>query len=149
AHLIMHQPSHAGTKIIETQAHQFAAAFLMPESDIRAELPAKADWGRLLKLKAKWHVSIAALLKRANTLDVMSDRTYTQACKTMSTRGWRKYEPGDLGPPERPILFHRAIELTTESGTTLGDLIHQAGLPQQDINAILGDSDDNRPRVTL
>jgi Zn-dependent peptidase ImmA (M78 family)/DNA-binding XRE family transcriptional regulator len=149
AHLIMHQPNQAGSKTIETQAHQFAAAFLMPKADIVAELPAEADWGALLKLKAKWHVSIAALLRRANTLGIMNDRTYIQACKTMSTRGWRKFEPGDLGPPESPVLLRRAINLATESGTTLSDLARQAGLPQQDINVILGDGDDGRPRVKL
>lgn len=149
AHLLMHQPDHAGTKTIETQAHQFAAAFLMPETDIRAELPTEADWGTLLKLKAKWHVSIAALLKRANTLDVMSDRTYTQAWKILSTKGWRKSEPGDLGAPERPMLLRRAIDLATESKVTLDDLVHQAGLPQQDIKAILDDGDGDKPRVKL
>ena len=39
-HLVMHDPEHAGTKMIEAQAHRFAAAFLMPSGDIHAELPA-------------------------------------------------------------------------------------------------------------
>jgi Zn-dependent peptidase ImmA (M78 family)/transcriptional regulator with XRE-family HTH domain len=149
AHLIMHRPAQAGNKIVETQAHQFAAAFLMPEADILAELPPDADWATLLKLKARWHVSIAALIKRAKTLHVMDERTYIQACKTMSVRGWRKNEPGDLGPPERPVLLRRAIDLATESGTTLSDLVRHASLPENDIDAILGDTDDNRPRVKL
>ena len=38
-HLVMHDPESAGTKIIEDQAHRFAAAFLMPADDIRGELP--------------------------------------------------------------------------------------------------------------
>ena len=148
-HLVMHQPNQAGSKIIETQAHQFAAAFLMPETDIRNELPPTVDWVGLLRLKTKWHVSIAALLRRAYTLDVMSDRTYTQACKAMSVRGWRKHEPGDLGLPEKPVLLRRAVALATEKGMPLSELAHQAGLPQQDINVILGEGGDNRPRVRL
>ena len=148
-HLVMHCPDQAGSKIIEAQAHQFAAAFLMPAADIVAELPASADWATLLRLKAKWHVSIAALIRRARDLSVMDERTYVQACKTMSVRGWRKHEPGDLGSPEKPILLRRAIEVAAEIGTTLSDLVRRAGLPENDVRAILGNDEDRRPRVKL
>jgi Zn-dependent peptidase ImmA (M78 family)/DNA-binding XRE family transcriptional regulator len=147
AHLVMHREDQAGNKIIEMQAHQFAAAFLMPANDIKDELPSRIDWPTLLRLKARWHVSIAALLKRARTLDVMEDRTYTQAMKTMSTRGWRKQEPGDIGPPESPILLRRAVEIVGQAGVPLHDLARRAGLPEGDINSILGTTDDDRPRV--
>lgn len=148
-HLIMHRPDQVGSKVIETQAHQFAAAFLMPEADIRSELPSRADWPKLLKLKAKWQVSIAALLMRAKTLDVMDERTYTQAWKTLSARGWRKSEPGDLGPPERPTLLQRAVDVAEDAGMSFEALIKQAGLPESDIRALLGDAKDPRPRVQL
>jgi Zn-dependent peptidase ImmA (M78 family)/DNA-binding XRE family transcriptional regulator len=149
AHLIMHTSAQAGTKVIEAQAHQFAAAFLMPADDIRGELPAQADWPTLLKLKAKWHVSIAALLMRAKTLDVMNERTCTQAFKTMSARGWRKREPGDIGPPEAPMLLSRAVDVATQTGTTLKEIIRRTGLPEDDIHTIIDGSRDERPRVEL
>ena len=101
-HLVMHSPDDEGSKVAEQQAHRFAAAFLMPANDIRGELPAKADWPRLLDLKVKWQVSIAALLMRARTLGVMSPNAYTQGYKFMSMRGWRKVEPGRLGWPDTP-----------------------------------------------
>ena len=96
-HLVMHSPEDEGSKTAEKQAHRFAAAFLMPAEDIRHELPDKAQWPRLVELKAKWQVSIAALLTRARTLGVMAPNTYVQAYKFMSMRGWRKVEPGRLG----------------------------------------------------
>ena len=34
-HLVLHRPEHAGTREVETQAHRFAAAFLMPADAIR------------------------------------------------------------------------------------------------------------------
>jgi Zn-dependent peptidase ImmA (M78 family)/DNA-binding XRE family transcriptional regulator len=147
AHLIIHDPSQAGSKTAETQAHQFAASFLMPAEDIRGELPARADWPTLLKLKAKWHVSIAALLMRAKTLEVMDERTYTQAQKTMSAKGWRTREPGDIGPPEKPILLRRAVDVAAEVGVTLDYIIRMSGLPEIDVHTILGHDDDRRPRV--
>jgi len=147
-HLVMHHADQAGSKIIETQAQQFAAAFLMPEDEIRSQLPAHADWPQLLKLKATWHVSIAALLMRARTLGVIDERAYVQALKTMSMRGWRKQEPGELGPPENPVLLRRAVELAAKTGVKLSDLVRNAGLPEHDIRAILGNN-DARPRVEL
>ena len=53
---------------IETQAHQLAAAFLMPAEDIVMELPRRVDWPVLFELKRRWQVSLAALLMRAKTL---------------------------------------------------------------------------------
>jgi Zn-dependent peptidase ImmA (M78 family) len=148
-HLIMHQPDQVGSKIIEDEAQQFAAEFLMPGDDIRDELPNRIDWPALVRLKAKWHVSIASLIMRARALDVMDERTYTQAWKALSVRGWRKREPGDLGPPESPVLLQRALQVADETGVTLEALIEGAGLPEDDIRAILGEADDIRPRVEL
>jgi Zn-dependent peptidase ImmA (M78 family)/transcriptional regulator with XRE-family HTH domain len=148
-HLVMHSPDQIGSKAIESEADQFAAEFLMPEDDIRNELPSRADWPALIKLKAKWHVSIAALIVRARTLDVMDESAYGQAWKALSARGWRKREPGDLGPPENPILLQRALQVATETGVTLDALIQRAGLPEDDIRTILGPAYDPRPPVEL
>lgn len=103
-HLVLHGQSVWGVKEVETQAHRFAAEFLMPATDIRHELPARADWGKLFELKQRWHVSIAALLMRAKDLEVMSPSAYTTAMKGLSARGWRRLEPIPLGEPERPVI---------------------------------------------
>lgn len=148
-HLVMHSTGQIGSKVIESEADQFAAEFLMPEEDIKNELPARADWPALIKLKARWHVSIAALIVRAKTLEVMDERAYVQAWKALSARGWRKREPGDLGPPENPILLQRALQVATKTGVTLEALTRRAGLPEDDIRNILGHPNDSRPRVEL
>ena len=86
-HLVMHEPQSAGDRIIEDQANQFAAAFLMPADDIRSELPATAAWSEFLILKRRWGASIGALLMRARTLGRMPENTYVQAVRYMSMRG--------------------------------------------------------------
>lgn len=101
-HLVMHGEHVWGIKQVEDQAHMFAAAFLMPEQDIRDDLPARADWPTLFELKKRWQVSIAALLMRAKSLDRMSDSDYLTAIKAASARGWRRREPVPLGLPEQP-----------------------------------------------
>ena len=101
-HLVMHGDQVWGLKEIEDQAHAFAAAFLLPEADVRHELPERADWPTLFRLKLKWQVSLAALLYRAKTLGRMSPANYLSAVKASSARGWRRSEPVPLGAPEAP-----------------------------------------------
>ncbi len=149
AHIVLHGPEHAGTKEAEGQAHRFAAAFLMPADAIRDELPSRADWECLAQLKRKWEVSIAALLKRAQTLERMSPTAYTQAMKTMSARGWRKREPIDLGPAEKPVLLAKALEVAETHGVTLEELAGEHGLPLRDLRMVLQHAVDPRPRVEL
>lgn len=116
-HLVMHGDSVWGVKEVETQAHKFAAEFLMPAADIRAELPTRADWARLFALKQKWHVSIAALLMRAKDLGVMSASAYTTAMKGLSARGWRRSEPIPLGEPEGPTVTTELLKVARTDAT--------------------------------
>jgi Zn-dependent peptidase ImmA (M78 family)/transcriptional regulator with XRE-family HTH domain len=102
AHLVLHGEQIWGIKEVETQAHRFAAAFLMPADEIGDQLPTTVDWPRLFELKRYWQVSLAALLMRARTLHRMSESTYLTAIKAASARGWRRLEPVPLGSPERP-----------------------------------------------
>ncbi|OBY33201.1 hypothetical protein ACT18_02590 [Mycolicibacter kumamotonensis] len=112
AHLVMHGEIIWGIKEVEEQAHQFAAAFLMPAEEIYDELPATVDWQKLFALKQHWQVSLAALLMRAKRLGRMSDATYLTAVKAASARGWRRQEPVPLGPPEQPTLLLKFLEET-------------------------------------
>ncbi|WP_431874562.1 ImmA/IrrE family metallo-endopeptidase [Amycolatopsis sacchari] len=110
-HLVMHLDAEPGGRTVEDQAHRFAAEFLMPADEIAAELPRKADWRVLGQLKQRWNVSLQALLYRARSLKVMSDVTYRNAMTTVSTRGWRRREPGPMPMLEQPSLLPRAVEL--------------------------------------
>ncbi|WP_410648050.1 helix-turn-helix domain-containing protein [Amycolatopsis sp. cmx-4-54] len=110
-HLVMHVDAEPGGRIVEDQAHRFAAEFLTPADEIAEQLPSRADWRRLGQLKQHWNVSLQALLFRARTLGVMSDVTYRNAMVTVSSKGWRRREPGPMPLLERPSLLPRAIEL--------------------------------------
>jgi Zn-dependent peptidase ImmA (M78 family) len=101
-HLVVHGEQIWGVKEVETQAHRFAAEFLMPAAQIYDQLPTTVDWPTLFELKRHWQVSLAALLMRARTLKRMTEGTYLSAIKTASARGWRRVEPVPLGQPEQP-----------------------------------------------
>jgi Zn-dependent peptidase ImmA (M78 family) len=130
AHLVIHRDRVWGVPEVERQAHIFAAAFLMPADDIRDELPTRGDWESLFKLKAKWQVSLAALLMRARTLGRMSEGQYVTAVKATSARGWRRVEPVPLGRPEQPTRL--AALLATPEGIQVAE-----SLPPNVINALV------------
>lgn len=130
AHLVAHGDQVWGVKEVEQQAQYFAAAFLMPESDIVDELPARADWPKLFDLKRKWQVSLGALLMRARALGRMPESQYLTAVKAASARGWRRVEPVPLGEPEQPVLLRRLLTAGTCQQAT-------AVLPKDIIQALL------------
>jgi Zn-dependent peptidase ImmA (M78 family)/DNA-binding XRE family transcriptional regulator len=128
-HLVMHGEEIWGMPEVEQQAHQFAAAFLMPREDIEFLLPTYIDWLTLFDLKQRWQVSLAALVMRAKTLERMSPTTYLTAVKAMSARGWRRVEPVSLGAPEKP---RRLIELLSDD--SLDQLT--SVLPEDELRAV-------------
>lgn len=120
-HLVMHGEQFWGMPEVEKQAHNFAAAFLMPRKDIAGELPGRADWPRFFELKKKWRVSIAALMMRAKTLGKMTEANYLTAIKAASARGWRRTEPVPLGVPEQPTYL--AQLLASAGGREAGNVL--------------------------
>ena len=112
-HLVMHHEAEPGDADHERDAHAFAAEFLMPATAIAAELPARLSWPRYIELKARWGVSIAALLRRARDLEVITQYAYERAMVQISKKGWRTREPAAI-PVEDPTLLQRALALMAE-----------------------------------
>ncbi|MBQ1017968.1 ImmA/IrrE family metallo-endopeptidase [Micromonospora sp. D93] len=128
-HLVMHADSEPGSKLVEDQAHRFAAEFLMPAAGIIDELPAKIDWHRLFMLKERWGVSLQALLMRCRQLKVMSESTYQRAMVALSSHGWRRQEPGEGTAAELPSLLPKSVELLEAAGYPARTLAAQARVP--------------------
>ncbi|TCU86062.1 Zn-dependent peptidase ImmA (M78 family) [Curtobacterium sp. PhB191] len=106
-HLVMH---HAPADNQEEEANTFASEFLAPAEEIQPDLVglAAGDMGRLMQLKTKWGMSIAALIRRAYDLDQIDEARYRDFHIRLSRLGWRQMEPGNL-PPESPRLMHSVI----------------------------------------
>jgi Zn-dependent peptidase ImmA (M78 family) len=144
-HLILHHDVEPGSKIVENQAHTFAAEFLMPADEVADDLPRKVDWDQLHTAKRRWGTSLKALVYRAHTLKLMSDTAYRNANQQLST--WGNPEPGPLGPPEAPSLLGAAADLLGRHGTTVSDLAALSRLPESQIREIVAAATDPRPRV--
>lgn len=136
-HLVMHADAEPGEKIVEDQAHRFAAEFLMPEEAIAGELPGTADWERLAELKSTWGVSMAALLYRARTLGIMKEPAYRNAMSALSARGWRRQEPGPVTSLERPTMLTRALEVVGKAGTDRDRVAERARVTRADLDLLV------------
>lgn len=80
----------------ERDANDFAAAFLLPEDSFKRDASAGPQTIAYYKqLKKKWKVSIAAMIRRAENLGVMTMDEYQSLIRIMQRRGQRKEEPLD------------------------------------------------------
>jgi Zn-dependent peptidase ImmA (M78 family) len=142
-HLVLHREHpKPGDPKLERQAHRFANAFLLPGERLMEEWPeGRVDWRELMALKRRWQMSLAALLYRARQDRLVSETAYESATKYLSRAGWRKIEPGDLGPPERPRLLRRAVDALVDAGMSVTKLAEEARLPDALVRDYL------RPRV--
>ncbi len=140
-HLVIHDDVEPGDGIVERQAHQFAAAFLMPAEQVRQILPSRFDLTRLIDLKHQWGVSIAALLYRARELGVMTDAVYRRAVTFMSAQGYRVREPAPIGSPEHPVLLERCLDALREAGVGLDAIANAVRVPVDRVERLLAGGD--------
>jgi Zn-dependent peptidase ImmA (M78 family)/transcriptional regulator with XRE-family HTH domain len=136
-HIVLHQDALPGDSEIEQQAHRFAAEFLMPAASIVRELPERLNWRGYVDLKARWGVSIAALVRRSRDLDVISDAAYKRAMIEIGRRGWRTREPEPPMAVEEPELLMRALDIVESSRRVqLSDLAVELALPVSDLQLL-------------
>lgn len=113
-HIVMH--SDYASEDMEAQANTFAAELLMPAEIIKSDFRT-LNVGKLVDLKRKWGVSMAALVERAYQLEMMTKPSRTSFYRMMSARGWRLHEPGsDELAPEHPFLASQIGQQLTASG---------------------------------
>lgn len=80
----------------EKEANDFASAFLLPAEPFKRDALAGPQTIAYYKqLKKKWKVSIAAMIRRAEKLGVMTMDEYQTLIRIMQRRGQRKEEPLD------------------------------------------------------
>jgi len=147
-HLVMHGDAEPGGRVVEEQAHRFAAELLMPADEIRDLLPASMGgnvWTTLGRLKEQWGVSMQALLFRARRLGRLGEVSYRNAMTTISARGWRRDEPGLVRAIEQPSLLPRAVELLAQEGVARDVLVQQCRVPIELFRTVTSRTPDAAP----
>ena len=103
-------------KRMETQAHRFATAFLLPTDAFRRDVR-RATLDTLVAIKPKWRVSVGAMIMRCAQLGIVDSYETKRLQISLSERGWRKAEPLDKDiPVERPAALREAVQLSIENG---------------------------------
>lgn len=145
-HLVMHQTPHPEQ---ETEANQFAAAFLMPAKEIIYDF-FESSLQRFMDLKGYWGTSIQALVYRAWQLGKLTDRQYKYFVVELSKRGFRKTEP--LEPThlaEKPTTLRWVIEAhLNDLGYSPNELGEMFGLEERDLRRMYPIGPD-RPKLKL
>lgn len=133
-HLVMHTDPDPGSRIAEQQANRFASELLLPANEIRNLLPTTMGgdfWNTLASLKEQWGVSLQAILFRSRYLGQLGEVPYRNAMAKISSRGWRREEPGLMEILEQPSLLPRAIEMLTQAAIDKPTLISQCQVPMK------------------
>lgn len=148
-HLVMHHDVEPGSRLVEQQAHTFAAEFLAPADQLRDALPDRLDWTALQQLKRQWGVSLKSLVFRAHALGRITTHTYQRGMRQLAT--WGLPEPGPLGPPESPVLLPRAMELIGPHDNALQLISAAAGVPISRVELVWHAAGGNaaKPALTL
>lgn len=129
-HVLMHQ---SPTEDIEKEADRFASEFLMPEKQVRVDLRDGLSLPRLAALKPHWKVSMAALLKRAGDLALVTPSQRDRLWRQLSP--YRMDEPVPL-PPEDPKALADLMRLHRE------DL----GFTESELHSLLFLNENTDPR---
>lgn len=126
-------------KLIEKQAHRFAAAFLLPAADFGEELFA-ANLDALRSLKPRWRTSIGMMITRMGDLGFVNDDTKTKLWISYNRRRWRREEPyDDTMEVEKPRMLARALEILLDHGIqTPDDILTALALHAGDVEALTG-----------
>jgi Zn-dependent peptidase ImmA (M78 family)/transcriptional regulator with XRE-family HTH domain len=125
-HLILHTLRSVESKIAESEAYRFAGALLIPGDQLRALLTGPVTLKALANVKARWGISIRALVRRCLDLRLINEAQRISLERQISSRKWTQNEPVHV-PYEHPMLVKRIIEIAT--GTTSAKSSRKLGLP--------------------
>jgi hypothetical protein len=71
------------------------------------------EWAALFRLKKRWRVSVAAMVRRAYDLRLIDAASYKRAYKSIASKGWLKGEPEEF-EPEAPELLDISLATLKE-----------------------------------
>lgn len=102
----------------EKEANEFAASFLLPKETFMKDAESGPhNLAYYKQLKKKWKVSIAAMIRRAENLGVLTTDEYQDLIRTMQRRGIRKEEPlDDVLVTATPALLKTSVIMLLQEG---------------------------------
>lgn len=100
---------------MEYQANYFASAFLLPLETFNKEVISSSIDSFIL-LKRRWNVSIAAMIKRCQISNILTDNQIRYLNSQMIKYGYYRKEPLDEEiKKEKPYLFKQAFQILLDN----------------------------------
>ncbi len=124
-------------KMIERQADQIASAILLPSYEFTNELYAPS-LDAFLTLKERWGVSVAAMIMRCRSLEILDDDSAKRLWINYNRRRWRTAEPLDGKiKKEEPHLIRRSFEMLIDEGVqSPAEIVKALPFPAADLEEI-------------
>jgi Zn-dependent peptidase ImmA (M78 family) len=146
AHVIMHQRD--VDPDMELQADRFASEFLLPSKEIRPYLR-ELSLPKLGELKTYWKASMQAILKKATTLNTITESQARSLWIKLSANGFKTHEPfEDYMPKENPTLYNEIIDVYRQDyGYTLTEFSEFINMIEDETKTIYYYND--KPRLSL
>ena len=139
AHEVGHLVMHAGRsrfEVDDSEADDFAGEFLLPEAALAAEVKSPVTLSSLATLKARWRVSIQALIYRSKEIGAITDRQYRYLFEQMSAMGLRKKEPVEI-VPEQPRALRQMAEMLYGDPIDFRAMAHDMALDVERLRVML------------
>jgi Zn-dependent peptidase ImmA (M78 family) len=145
AHLVLHH--HAGAKSdrdAESQADQFASAFLMPEADVLNAAVRTFTANAIVQKKSRWKVSAMALAYRLHKLGLLSDWNHRSICIELGKLGYRSGEPVGIDRETSTVLA-KVLTALWAKRLTKRDIARDLAVPLEEIETLIFGLTDPAP----
>lgn len=134
-HLVMHRHGSPEGRTAEDEANQFASAFLMPQSDVKARHPRVFSLNEIVHAKSRWGVSVAALNYRLHRLGATTEWQYRQFCIQIAQR-FRETEPNGR-ERETSAIWQKVFEDLRSQRVTKHEIAAELCLPVSEIDDLV------------
>jgi Zn-dependent peptidase ImmA (M78 family) len=131
AHLVLHRHGGPQGRKAETEANNFASAFLMPQADLMSVIPYVSSVDQIIQAKKRWGVAAVALAYRLNKLGLMTEWQYIQI-----NRQYRTSEPDGI-PAERSTIWQMILTDLWKDGLSRSHIAQQLMLPDEELENLL------------
>ncbi len=135
-------------RILDTEANRFAAAFLLPAASFARRFPRYPTLDAIADERSYWMASCAAMVYRARQLKLIDEDQYRRLNVGISSRGWRKSEPGAMRP-ETSKVHQFFLDEVGDKGLGPFDLALSVPCPTQWLTEALPSSDPYLNQVSF
>ena len=135
-HLVLHKHGTPQGKDIESEANEFASAFLMPKENVLGAKMQYPSVDGILKLRHNWKVSTFALIYRMRKVGALSTWQYNNLVREASARGFRTKED-QVMERERSMIIDSLLDALSDDGITLPVIARQLNVPIAELSNLL------------